>query len=75
MMVSEVDGGSTGTNAWSVQTVGTGVATAVISIPLKYMHTPTEVLSLDDVARAGALAAAFVRKAAKSGKEAQVMEL
>ncbi|MBQ4159297.1 MAG: M20/M25/M40 family metallo-hydrolase [Clostridia bacterium] len=71
----EVDGGSTGTNAWSVQTVGTGVATAVISIPLKYMHTPTEVLNLEDVSRAGALAAAFVKKAAKSGREAQVIEL
>lgn len=71
----EVDGGSTGTNAWSVQIAGNGVATAVISIPLKYMHTPTEVLSLADVARAGALAAAFVKKAAKSAWEAQVIDL
>ncbi len=71
----EVDGGSTGTNAWSVQIAGNGVATAVISIPLRYMHTPTEVLNLDDVARAAVLAAAFVKKAAKSGKEAQVIEL
>ncbi len=71
----EVDGGSTGTNAWSVQITGGGVATAVISIPLRYMHTPTEVLNLADVERAGALAAAFVKKAAKNGKEAQVIEL
>lgn len=71
----EVDGGSTGTNAWSVQIAGQGVATAVISIPLKYMHTPTEVLSLSDVERAGTLAAAFVRKAAKSAWEAQVIDL
>ncbi len=71
----EVDGGSTGTNAWSVQTVGSGVATAVISIPLKYMHTPTEVLNLADVSRAGDLAAAFVKKAAKHAEKVQVMRI
>jgi len=72
---AEVDGGSTGTNAWSVQTVGNGVATAVISIPLKYMHTPTEVLHLEDVKRAGILAAAFVKKATKHAQEVQVKRI
>ena len=71
----EVDADSTGTNAWSVQTVAEGIATAVISIPLKYMHTPTEVLSLADVERAGMLATAFVKKAAKSAWEAQVIDI
>lgn len=57
----EVDGGSTGTNAWSVQISRGGVATAVISIPLKYMHTPTEVASLGDIEDAGELVYEFVK--------------
>ena len=56
----EVDGGSTGTNAWSVQISRTGVATAVLSLPLKYMHTPTEVLQIEAVKNAGELAYEFV---------------
>ncbi|GHU60907.1 hypothetical protein FACS1894171_2840 [Clostridia bacterium] len=34
----EVMEGNTGTNAWPAQTAGTGVATALVSVPLKYMH-------------------------------------
>ncbi len=56
----EVDGGSTGTNAWSVQVSRLGVATAVVSLPLKYMHTPTEVCSLDDLVSVGKIAYEFV---------------
>ncbi len=56
----EVDGGSTGTNAWAVQISRSGVATAVLSLPLKYMHTPTEVVSSDDVTSAGKIAYDFV---------------
>lgn len=57
----EVDGGSTGTNAWAVQVSREGVATAVMSIPLKYMHTPVEVISAEDVRAVGELAAAFAQ--------------
>ena len=57
---AEVDGASTGTNAWSVQISRTGVATAVLSLPLKYMHTPTEVVSVNDVMCAGELGYEFV---------------
>jgi putative aminopeptidase FrvX len=32
----------------------------VISIPLRYMHTPVEVVSLKDIRRAGRLLAEFV---------------
>ncbi len=71
----EVDGGSTGTNAWSVQISNGGVATAVLSIPLKYMHTSAETLSLVDVERAGVLAAEFVKKAAKHGEKVQVKRI
>ncbi len=39
----------TGTDANAIQLARGGVATALISIPNRYMHTPVEVVSLDDV--------------------------
>ena len=49
-----------GTNAWSIQLAGKGVSTFVVSLPLKYMHSPVEVLHMDDVKNTGALLAAFI---------------
>lgn len=51
----DVDGGDTGTDAWAVQVSRTGVATALLSIPLSYMHTTVETLSMDDVYATGEL--------------------
>ena len=39
----EVEGGDAGTNAGVIQLSGEGVATAMISIPIRYMHTPFEI--------------------------------
>jgi len=39
----------TGTDANALQLSRGGVATALVSIPNRYMHTPVEVVSLDDV--------------------------
>lgn len=39
----------TGTDANAIQLSRGGAATALISIPLRYMHTPVEVLSLKDL--------------------------
>lgn len=39
----------TGTNADIIPRTGTGVATAVVSIPIKYMHSSAELCDLDDV--------------------------
>ena len=44
----EVEGGNTGTDAWSIQTSREGIPTLLISLPLKYMHTPVETVLLDD---------------------------
>lgn len=41
--------GPTGTDANPIQLSRSGVATALVSIPLRYMHTPAEVLDLSDV--------------------------
>jgi putative aminopeptidase FrvX len=44
--------------------VGTmeGIPNAVIGIPLRYMHTPVEMISLKDVTRTGRLVAEFVAR-------------
>ncbi len=45
----EVMEGNTGTNAWEMQTVACGAATALLSIPLKYMHTQIETVAVRDI--------------------------
>ncbi len=43
---------ATGTDANVMQISRSGVATALVKIPLRYMHTPVEVLALSDVENA-----------------------
>lgn len=50
---------STGTNANIIGRMSTGIQTAVLSIPLKYMHTSVECASLDDVISCAELLACF----------------
>jgi endoglucanase len=50
----------TGTDANAIQLSRGGKATALVSIPLRYMHTPTEVLSLKDLDAAVRLLTRFV---------------
>jgi len=47
--INVAPGGSSGTNARAIQISRSGVATALLSIPMKYMHSANEVVSLDDV--------------------------
>ncbi|MBI5444487.1 MAG: M42 family metallopeptidase [Deltaproteobacteria bacterium] len=51
---------ATGTDANVMQLNRAGVATALVEIPLRYMHTPSELLSLADVDAAAELIAAFL---------------
>ena len=44
----DVIAGHSGTDAWGIQVSREGVATGVVSLPLKYMHTPVEVLDIRD---------------------------
>ena len=46
---TEASGRATGTDADAVHFSRTGVATAVVSIPLRYMHSPVEMVDLADV--------------------------
>ena len=45
----EADPRPTGTDARALQMGRAGVATGLVSIPLRYMHTPSEVVDLQDV--------------------------
>jgi putative aminopeptidase FrvX len=56
----EVMGARTGTNADSIQTTKAGIKTALLSIPLRNMHTPTEIISLADVENTARLIAAYI---------------
>jgi putative aminopeptidase FrvX len=57
----EADPRPTGTDARAVQMGRGGVATGLVSIPLRYMHTPSEVVDLEDVERCVQLLVAFAR--------------
>ena len=52
---------ATSTDADAVYLQRAGIATGVISIPNRYMHSPNEVISLDDVDATVRLIAAFCR--------------
>ncbi len=56
----EVTQGPTWTDADPIQIVQAGVPTALISIPLRYMHTSVETLAFADVRRAAILLARFI---------------
>lgn len=53
----------TGTDANAIQLARDGVATAIIGIPNRYMHSPVEMCHLDDLERAARLLAEFCLKA------------
>src|SRR5207245_5725239 len=50
---------ATGTDANAMQLSRDGVATAIIGIPNRYMHSPVEIVSLDDLDKAARLLADF----------------
>jgi endoglucanase len=58
----EASGRATGTDADAVHLSRGGVATGLVSIPIRYMHSPVELVQLDDVhACARLIAAAALR--------------
>jgi endoglucanase len=55
-------GRQTGTDADAVHATGSGIPTGVVSVPLRYMHSPVELVSLADIQVAAELIAAFARR-------------
>jgi endoglucanase len=58
----EISRGHTNTDADAVYLSRVGVATGLVSIPLRYMHTPVEVVDLADVEAVVRLLVAFARR-------------
>jgi putative aminopeptidase FrvX len=58
----EVSRGHTNTDADAIHLSRVGVATGVVSIPLRYMHTPVETVQLDDIEAVVQLLVAFARR-------------
>ena len=55
----EVTRGTTSTDADAVFLSRRGVATGLVSVPLRYMHSPVETVDLEDIERAVQLVVAF----------------
>lgn len=53
---------ATGTDANRIQLSKAGVATALIKVPLRHMHSPAEIVSLDDVDHVVKLIVAVLRR-------------
>jgi endoglucanase len=55
-------GRMTGTDADAVNISRGGIPTGLISVPIRYMHSPVELASLSDIDAAGRLIAAFAKR-------------
>ena len=54
--------GLTGTDAAVIQIVREGVPTGLVSIPLRYMHTPVETVNVKDIERTVRLFMYFLKE-------------
>lgn len=57
----EVMGGETSTDSDPIAVSRSGVRTALLSVPLRYMHTPAEIIDLKDVENTAQLLAAYLK--------------
>jgi endoglucanase len=55
----EATGRATGTDADAIHLSRAGVPTGTVAVPMRYMHSPVEMVSLTDIADAAKLIAAF----------------
>lgn len=61
----EADPRPTGTDARAIQVAQAGIATGLLSIPLRYMHTPSEMVDLEDIENTVKLLVAVARSLKK----------
>lgn len=59
-----------GTDASPIQVSGAGIPTALLSIPIRYMHTPIEMLDMKDIKNAVKLLVAYIRRLDQTSGEA-----
>jgi putative aminopeptidase FrvX len=55
-------GRNTGTDADAIHIARAGIPTGLVSVPLRYMHSPVELVSLADIDAAARLVAAFAQR-------------
>ena len=58
----EVMGGRTGTNADALHAVAAGIPCALLSIPLRNMHTAAEIIDMRDIEATAQLLTAYIRE-------------
>lgn len=59
----EVTGGLTGTNGDKISVTRSGIPTAVISVAQRNMHTPAEIISIDDIENTARLLYEYIKEA------------
>jgi putative aminopeptidase FrvX len=57
----EADSRSTSTDADAIQFTRAGIATGLVSAPNRYMHSPNEIVALEDLTNCARLIAAYVK--------------
>lgn len=67
--VIEANPRPTGTDARALQVAGAGIPSLLLSIPLRYMHTPNEVIAPKTVDTAGKLIALFIASLGEDWKQ------
>lgn len=63
----EIMSGSSGTDGWVIQVCREGVSTAVVSLPIKYMHSPVETMDIFDADAIVSLLSEFAVKLSEDG--------
>jgi len=61
----EADSRSTSTDADAIQFTRAGIATGLVSVPNRYMHSPNEIVDLEDLTNCARLIAAYIRSLTK----------
>jgi len=69
-----IEPGTTGTEARVLQVSRSGIPTVLISIPLKYMHTPVETINIIDTRNCGKLVSKFILMLEKQFGEEAVLQ-
>ncbi|QXD22535.1 M20/M25/M40 family metallo-hydrolase [Opitutia bacterium ISCC 51] len=64
----EAERGLIGNDSRSIQVAGPGVATGAIGIPLRYMHTPSEMVDLEDLEACIQLLVAWIKTLKKGDR-------
>ena len=63
----EIMGGDSGTNGWAIQVCREGVTTGIVSLPIRYMHSPVETMDLSDADAVVRLLTEFTLKLGEDG--------